>query len=292
MKPSKFHYHAPTTVADAVGLLGEYADEAKVLAGGQSLVPMMSLRLATFGHLVDLNGIDELSGIERSNGHVRVGALTRQSTAEHDPTVSADVPLAAKALPHIGHFQIRNRGTVGGSIAHADPASELPAVALALDATLAAAGPGGERDIGAADFFEGTWQTALADDEILVAIRFPVWGGRSGFAVEEVARRHGDFAICGAVCGVELDGDTVVRAAIAMFGVGGTPVRASAAEQALVAASAGADLATVDLAAIGGEAAAPLTPSADIHASAAYRKQITAVVVRRALSKAIEEARS
>ena len=287
MKPSKFHYHAPTTIDEAVGLLSEYADEAKVLAGGQSLVPMMSLRLATFGHLIDLNKVDGLAGIERTNGHVRIGALTRQSTAEHDATVAVDIPLVAKALPHIGHFQIRNRGTVGGSIAHADPASELPAVSLALDATLDAAGPAGRREIAAADFFEGTWQTVLADDEILTGVRFPVWSGASGFAVEEVARRHGDFALCGAVVGVTLDGDRITKAAIGLFGVGSTPVRAAAAEQALIAAGTGADLS-----AIGREAADPLDPSGDIHASGAYRKQIAAVVVRRALTKAIEEAQS
>lgn len=287
MKPSKFQYHAPTTVDDAVGLLSEHADEAKVLAGGQSLVPMMSLRLATFGHLVDLNKVDGLDAIERANGDVRVGALMRQSAAEHDTTVATDAPLVARALPHVGHFQIRNRGTVGGSIAHADPASELPAVALALDATIEVAGPGGTRDIAAADFFEGTWQTALDDDEILTAVRFPVWDGASGFAVDEVARRHGDFALCGAVCAVTLDGDTVTRAAIGLFGVGPTPLRATAAEQALVAGGATADLTT-----IGREAADPLDPSGDNHASAAYRKQVTAVVVRRALTRAIEEARS
>jgi carbon-monoxide dehydrogenase medium subunit len=287
VKPSKFHYHAPEQVDEAVGLLAEHADEAKVLAGGQSLVPMMSLRLATFGHLVDLNRVDDLAGITRSNGHVRIGALTRQSTAEHDATVAADAPLVARALPHIGHFQIRNRGTVGGSIAHADPASELPAVTLALDATLEAAGADGRREIAASDFFEGMWQTALRDDEILTAVRFPVWDGASGFAVEEVARRHGDFALCGAVVGVTLDGDTVVRAAIGLFGVDSTPIRASAAEQALISAGAGADLAEV-----GREAAAPLDPSDDIHASGAYRKQVAAVVVWRALNTAIEEARS
>lgn len=287
MKPTKFQYHAPAVVDDAVGLLAEHADEAKVLAGGQSLVPMMSLRLATFGHLVDLNRVAGLDAIERSNGHVRVGALVRQATAEHDATVASDAPLVAKALPHIGHFQIRNRGTVGGSIAHADPASELPAVSLALDATLEAAGPAGTRQIAAADFFQGTWQTALADDEILVAVHFPVWGGSSGFGVDEVARRHGDFALCGAVCGVTLDGDTVTKAAIALFGVAATPVRATSAEQALIAGGAG-----TDLAAIGREAAAPLSPSGDIHASGDYRQQVAAVVVRRALTKAIEEARS
>lgn len=287
MKPSKFQYHAPTTVEEAVGLLSEYADEAKVLAGGQSLVPMMSLRLATFGHVIDLNKVGDLAGIERTNGHVQIRALTRQATAEHDATVAGDAPLVAKALPHIGHFQIRNRGTVGGSIAHADPASELPAVALALDATLDAAGPDGRRTIAAAAFFDGTWQTALADDEILTSVRFPVWSGASGFAVEEVARRHGDFALCGAVVGVTLDGDRITKAAIGLFGVGSTPVRAAAAEQALIAAGTGADLS-----AIGREAAEPLDPSGDIHATGAYRKQIAAVVVRRALTKAIEEAQS
>jgi carbon-monoxide dehydrogenase medium subunit len=287
VKPSKFQYHAPTTVGDVVGLLSEHADEAKVLAGGQSLVPLMSLRLATFGHLVDLNRVASLDAIERSNGHVRIGAIVRQATAEHDATIASDVPLVAKALPHIGHFQIRNRGTVGGSIAHADPASELPATALALDATIEAAGPSGTREIAAREFFEGTWQTALADDEILTAVRFPVWGAGSGFGVAEVARRHGDFAICGAVAGMQLDGDRVVKASIAMFGVGPTPVRATSAEQALVAAGTGADLA-----AIGREAAAPLTPTGDLHASGDYRKQVAAVVVRRALTEALEEARS
>ncbi len=285
MKPSRFHYHAPATVAEAVGLLGEHGDEAKVLAGGQSLVPMMSLRWATFAHLVDLNRVAGLDDVERSNGDVRVGAIVRQAQAEHDATVAADAPLLAKALPHIGHFQIRNRGTIGGSLAHCDPASELPAVALALDATLEASGPGGERSIGAADFFDGPFQTTLADDEILTAVRFPVWDGSSGFAVEEVTRRHGDFALCGAVCGVTLDGDAVTRAAIAMFGVGPTAVRATGAEQALIAAGTGADLA-----AVGAEAAARLDPSDDIHASGAYRKQVAAVVVRRALAAAIQEA--
>lgn len=287
MKPSKFRYHAPTTVADAVGLLAQHADEAKVLAGGQSLVPIMSLRLASFGHLVDLNRVGGLDTIERTNGHVRIGAMVRQATAEHDTTVASGAPLVAKALPLIGHFQIRNRGTVGGSIAHADPASELPAVALALEATLEAAGPGGHREIAADGFFEQPWQTGLAEDEILTGVRFPVWDGRSGFAIEEVARRHGDFALCGAVCGITLDGDTVTRAAIALFGVGGTPMRATAAEQALVAAGA-----TADLTAIGEEAAAPLDPSDDIHASGEYRRRVAAVVVRRALARAIEESRS
>jgi len=249
-------------------------------------VPMMSLRLTTFGHLVDINRIVGLDVIERTNGHLRVGACVRQATAEHDASVAAQAPLVARALPHIGHFQIRNRGTVGGSIAHADPASELPAVALALDATMEAAGPDGTRTIAVRDFFTGTWQTALDDNEVLTAVRFPVWDGASGFAVDEVTRRHGDFAICGAACAVTVDGDRVTRAAIAFFGVDGTPVRATEAEHALVAAGVGADLA-----AVGRAAATSIAPTDDLHASGAYRRHVAAVVVQRALGRAIEETR-
>jgi len=285
LKPGRFDYHAPGTVDEAVGLLAAHAESAKVLAGGQSLVPMMSLRLATFEHLVDLNGVAGLASIERSNGDLRIGALVRQATAEHDPTVAAAAPLMARALPHIGHFQIRNRGTIGGSIAHADPASELPAVALALDATLEAAGPGGRRSIPASEFFESTWQTNLRDDEVLTAVVLPVWEATSGFAVEEVARRHGDFAICGAACGVTVRGERVTRAAIALFGVAPTPLRASAAEAALVAAGTGAELAEVAR-----QAAAPLVPNDDLHATGAYRKQVIVTVVRRALARALQEA--
>jgi len=287
LKPSRFVYHAPATVDEAVGLLGEHADSAKVLAGGQSLVPMMSLRLASFDHLVDINRVAGIDTIERTNGDVRIGALVRQAEAEHDPTVKTACPLAARALPHIGHFQIRNRGTVCGSLAHADPASELPAVALALDATMEAAGPAGRREIPAAEFFESTWQTSLDEDELLVAVRFPAWDSSSGFALEEVARRVGDFAICGAACAVTLDGDRVTRAAIALFGVAATPVRAHTAELALTAGGAGSDLGL-----IGREAAAPLTPLDDLHGSGAYRKHVVVPVVRQALARAIEEARA
>jgi len=284
VKPSSFSYHAPTRVEEATALLAEHGDGAKVLAGGQSLVPMLSLRLAAFEHLVDLNKVAGLSSIERSNGHLRVGAIVRQATAEHSPDVAAAAPLLARALPHIGHFQIRNRGTVGGSIAHADPASELPAVALALDATIEAAGPGGTRTIAASDFFVSTWQTALADDEILSAVQFPVWGPGSGFAVEELTRRHGDFALVGAVVGVQVSGASVTKASIGLFGVGPTPLRAADAEAAL--------LSGVDAAEAGRIAATGISPVDDIHASGAYRTQVTAVIVRRAIEAALKEARS
>jgi carbon-monoxide dehydrogenase medium subunit len=286
VKPAPFRYHAPESVTEVVGLLVEHGDEAKPLAGGQSLVPMMSLRLAAYGHIVDLRRVEGLDTIQRVDGAVRIGAMVRQAAAEKDGTVAA-VPMLAKAIPHIGHLQIRNRGTVGGSIAHADPASELPAVALALDAEMEAEGPAGNRRIPAASFFQSTWQTSLGEGEVLTAAVFPVWEGTAGFAVEEVARRHGDFALVGAVVGVALDGERVTRAAIAMLGVGPTPVRCHDAEAALVAGGAHVDLAEVGRAAAGG-----LAPTDDVHASAAYRKHVTPAIVRRALARALEEARS
>jgi carbon-monoxide dehydrogenase medium subunit len=288
VKPAPFEYHAPETVADATGLLREFGDEAKVLAGGQSLVPIMALRLARFEHVVDLNRIGELCGIERRNGTVRIGAMTRQAEVERDPTVAGAAPLLARATPLIGHFQIRNRGTLGGSLAHADPAAEYPAVALALDAEFEVANASGSRTVPASEFFFSTFMTALDADDVLTAVHFPVWGGRSAFAVEEVARRFGDFALTGAVCGVQLDGSgKVERAAIAMLGMGSTPLRATGAEAALIGATAG----DVDLDEVGRTAAAASDPPGDIHASAAYRRSVGAVVVSRALRRAVEEAR-
>jgi carbon-monoxide dehydrogenase medium subunit len=285
VKPSPFRYYAPDRIEDVVDLLVEHGDDAKLLAGGQSLIPMMSLRLAAYGHVVDLRHVEGLDAVERRDGRVRVGAMVRQAVAETDPTVAA-IPLLARAIPHIGHFQIRNRGTVGGSIAHADPASELPAVALALAAEMEATGPAGVRRVPAASFFESTWQTSLAPDEVLTAVEFPAWEGATGFAVEEVARRRGDFALVGAVVGVVVDGERVVKAGIAMLGVGATPVRCHDAEAALKAGGVDGDLSEV-----GRAAAASISPTDDVHASAAYRTHVAPVVVRRALERALEEAR-
>jgi aerobic carbon-monoxide dehydrogenase medium subunit len=287
VKPAPFEYHAPATVSEAAGLLRDFGDEAKVLAGGQSLVPIMALRLARFEHVVDLNRVEELRGIERRNATVGIGAMTRQADVERDATVAGAVPLLARATPLIGHFQIRNRGTLGGSLAHADPAAEYPAVALALDAEFEVANADGSRTVPASEFFVSTFMTALDADDVLTAVRFPVWGGRSGFAVEEVARRFGDFALTGAVCGLQLDGDRVTRAAIALFAMGSTPLRANDAEAALV----GSAVADVDVEEMGRAAAAAASdPPDDIHASAAYRRSVGAVVVARALVRAIEEA--
>ena len=288
MKPAPFEYHAPTTVDEAVGLLRDLGDEAKVLAGGQSLIPMLNLRLARFAALIDLGHVETLGRIERRNGHVAVGAMVRQTTVERSELVRSDIPLLAAATPLIGHFQIRNRGTVGGSIAHADPAAEYPAVALALEAEIDVTGPQGERTVPASTLFEGTWETSLAPDELLTAVRFPVWQRQSGFAVEEVARRHGDFAIAGAACGVQLVDGRIVTASIALFGVAATPVRATPAEQALV----GSGAATVDAVEVGQLASRELIPPDDIHASGALRRRIAAAVVGRAVERAIQEAAS
>ena len=287
MKPAAFEYHAPETVADAAAILAEHADEAKPLAGGQSLVPMLALRLTRFEHLVDLNRVGELSGIRRENGSLVIGAMTRQRAVERDPTIATDVPLLAASVPLIGHSQIRNRGTVGGSVAHADPASELPAVALALDAELEVATASGTRTVVAADFFEGTWATVLADDELLTAIRFPVWEGRCGFAFDEVARRSGDFALAGVAVAVEVDGGgAVVRCAIGLLGLGSTPIRATAAEVALAGRFPTAD----EIAEIAQLAVADLEPPDDIHATASYRTRVGAHLVSRALRRALQEA--
>lgn len=288
MKAAPFDYHAPETVAEAAGLLAEHGDDAKVLAGGQSLLPILALRLTRFGHLVDVNGVAEMHGITRSNGHLRIGAATPQAVAEHDADLAAAVPLLARALPHIGHFQIRNRGTVGGSLAHADPAAEIPAVALALDATIEVASPTGRRTIAAREFFTGFWSTAIGDDDVLTGAVFPVWSGRCGFAIEEVARRHGDFAIAGACAAVELaDDDTVRRCAIGLFGLGSTPERAGAAEASLVGLAA----ADVDPAGVGRRAVEDLTsvPS-DLNGSSDYRRRVGATVTARSLTRALEEA--
>lgn len=289
MKPAPFEYHAPETIADVTSLLAEHGDEAKVLAGGQSLVPMLALRLTRFEHIIDLNGVDELKGVGRTNGTLTVKAGTRQATVEHDAAAGAAVPLLAQAIPLIGHFQIRNRGTVGGSIAHADPASELPAVALALDAELEIAAKSGNRRVPASEFFLGTWTTSVGEDEILAAVHFPVWEGNSGFAVEELARRSGDFALAGVVAAVQVDGSgAVTKSAISFLGMAPTPVRAPSAEAALIGANPSGD----DLKEIGRLAVGDTDPTADVHASAEYRLHVGAHLVARALDRALGAARS
>jgi carbon-monoxide dehydrogenase medium subunit len=288
VKPAPFDYHAPATAAEAVSLLAELGETAKLLAGGQSLIPMLALRLAVFEHLVDLRRVEELRGIERRNGAVRIGAGTTQAAIERSTEIAAAVPLLSRATPFIGHVQIRNRGTIGGSLAHADPAAEYPAAALALDAEFEVLSTAGRRTVPASEFFTGLWSTAVGDDELLTGVTFPVWEGACGFAVHEFARRHGDFAIAGAAVAVQLDGPLVRRCTIGLLGLGSTPERAPAAEAAL----AGAAVADVDPEEIGALAMSALesVPS-DLHGSSEYRRRVGAAMVARAWRAASEDAR-
>jgi carbon-monoxide dehydrogenase medium subunit len=278
VKPAPFRYVAAETVEEVVAALGEHGDEAKILAGGQSLVPLMNMRLAVPGVLVDVNRVAELRGIS-ANGSLEVGAGTRQAVLER----SADAPqLAREALRHVAFPGVRARGTVGGSIAHADPAAELPAVLLALGGEVVARGPGGQRTIAADDLFVTYFTTALQPDEVLTHVRLPREEVLTGFA--EVARKAGDFALAGAAVALSMDGATCRSARIALFGVSDRPLRASGAEQALAGRTL-AEAAT-DAARLASEG---LDAKSDGHASAEYRKEVAGVVVARALAQAGRE---
>jgi carbon-monoxide dehydrogenase medium subunit len=285
MKPSTFEYHAPETISEVVGLLRD-VDDAKVLAGGQSLVPMLALRMARFGHLIDLAGVEELRGVECRDDGVRIGAMTTQAEIERDADIAHAVPLLARATPLIGHFQIRNRGTIGGSLAHADAAAEYPAVAVALKAEIEIIGPGGDRRVPARDFFISPWTTVLADDEVVKAVRFPSNGGSAGYAIEEVARRHGDFALAGVACAIEVSDDIISSAGFGLFGLAYATASSPAAEAALSGTAVG----DVDVAEIARLTCTELDPPADIHASSAYRKHLATGIVARALTRALKEA--
>ena len=288
MKPAAFAYHPAASSAEAAQLLSDLGEDAKLISGGQSLTPMLAMRLVRFDHLVDISRSADLRGISRSNGTLVVRAATPDVQVERSDVVAASVPLLTKVTPLIGHFQIRNRGTIGGSIAHADPAAEYPAVALALDATLECQSVRGTRLIDAADYFVGIWSTSMEPDELLTAIHFPVWSGRCGFGVSEFARRHGDFAIAGAVAAVELDAANVIaRCSIAMFGVSGQPERAVSTEARLVGSSAG-DLTPAE---VGASAVADVaSPADDVNMPAAYRMSVAASMVAAAWTKALTEA--
>ena len=287
MKLPPVEYEAPTTVAEATDLLAEHGDEASVLAGGQSLIPLLALRLARPEVLIDVNGIAELSGMSAEDGRVAIGATTREYVAEESEIVADAVPLLAAALPFIGHEAIRSRGTIGGSLAHADPAAELPAVARALDAEFVVRGQSGVRVIPAAQWFEGYLTTSRSPDELLVEVRFPAARRGTGTSFQEVARRHGDFAMVGLAASLVMSGEVISDARLAFAGVADVPVRAAAAENLLVGERPSADL--FDEAAR--RATEDLDPPADLHGSSDYRKTIAAAVVRRGLRAAADNAR-
>jgi len=293
VKPASFDYHRPGTIEDAVTLLaelGDLGDGAKILAGGQSLVPMLSMRLAYFDHLIDVSRLGELQGIDRTGQELWIGAGTTDAKVGADAQVRQAVPLLTKVTPFVGHFQIRNRGTLGGSIAHADAAGEYPAVALALDAVMEVLSPRGRREIAATDFFAGLWETTMEPDEVLTGVRFPVWNGRSGFSVHEFSRRHGDFAIAGALVAVELDDDDrVSRCGIGLLGLGSTPRRATAAEAAVI----GKPVSELVPEEIGRAAMSGLDDvRSDLQGSASYRTRVGATMAARAWNEAINEARA
>jgi aerobic carbon-monoxide dehydrogenase medium subunit len=281
--PIPFDYVAPESLDEALSALANGGEDAKVLAGGQSLVPMMNFRLTRPPALVDITRIPDLRYVLREDGVLRIGALTVHREVEHlrDPDLVAGYELLPRAARWVGHYPIRTRGTFGGSVAHADPSAEWCMLAVLLDATIVVAGPNGEREIAAADFFLGFFTTAMEPGELLVEVRFP--RPRPHAALQEFARRHGDFAIVAAAAAVDLDGDRIAGARIVVGGVDEVPLRVEAAEQAVDGAPAGMEAFTE----AGRAAGQAVEPSSDVHGSAEYRKELTAVLVRRALAEAV-----
>lgn len=288
MKPAPFDYYAPDSLDEALMLLAEHGDAAKPIAGGQSLVPTMNFRLAQPSVLVDLNRISSLFGIHADQGGgLRVGAMTRQRAVERSPLVAERAPLVAETMPFIAHPQIRNRGTFGGSIAHADPAAELPALAVVLDMGLTAQSQRGQRQLAAGDFFLGLFETALEPDELLVEVQIPALPARTGVAFEEIARRHGDYALVGAAAVVTLDGSgRVASSRLAFLSIGDGPVVVRGAGRALQGEAPTDEAIRAAAAAIHEE----IEPQGDVHATAAYRRYLAEVLARRTLARAAARA--
>jgi carbon-monoxide dehydrogenase medium subunit len=281
MKPPPFSYHDPRTVADAVALLGRL-DNAKLLAGGQSLMPMLNFRFVQPDHIVDLNRVEGLSYIREANGALEIGAMTRQRDLEFSDVVRARLPIMHEALLQVGHRQTRNRGTIGGSLCHLDPAAELVSLATGYDATVTVAGPNGQRQIPFAQFPVAYMTPAIEPTEILVGVRFPQWAPRHGYAFVEFSRRHGDFAITSAAALLEADaGGKITRASVTIGGMGTAPVRARELEQAITGQAPSAQLFRDAC-----ESCRKLEAIDDIHAPASYRQHLAAVLSRRALEKA------
>lgn len=281
MKAAPFEYHAPRTVAEAVDMMGSL-DNAKALAGGQSLVPMMNFRYVMPDHIVDLNTVDALAGIAEEGDVIRIGATTRQRDVEFSKLIGQRLPLFHAALAHVGHRQTRNRGTVGGSLVHADPSAETPTVLSALDARVKIAGPRGERDIEMDSFNLAFMTTAVDWDEIAVGVEITPWPAGHGYSFQEFARRHGDFAVAGVAVLLSLDaGGRIARAAISVCGIGIGPVRLHQAEQALVQQAP-----TLEAFRHAASLAGKLDATADFHASTEYRQHLARTLTLRALQEA------
>lgn len=286
MIPGEFEYHAPSTLDEAIALLGRLGDDAKLLAGGHSLIPAMRFRLAAPEHLIDMNRIDGLSYVREEGGYLAVGAMTRESELEHSDLVASRYPMLADAGRMIADPLVRNRGTVGGNVAHADPANDHPAVMLAFGATLVAAGPSGRREIPVDDFFVGLFESSLQPDEILVEVRIPAPQAGSSGAYEKFERKVGDYAISAAGVQLAMSGNTCTAARIGLTNVSPVPMRAMAAEAALV----GKELTDEVLEAAGQAAAQECDPSADLRGSVDYKRDVTRVLVKRAIRSAVSRA--
>jgi carbon-monoxide dehydrogenase medium subunit len=281
MKPAPFDYHVPRSIEETAGLLASL-DNAKLLAGGQSLVPMMNFRYVIVDHVIDLAKVNGLAGITIEGGILRIGAMTRQRELEFSPQIAQNCPLMRAALAHVGHRQTRNRGTIGGSLAHADPAAELPAVCAAHDATVDITSARGTRKVPFAEFPVAFMTTAVEPDEFVTAIEIPLWPAGHGYSFHEYARRHGDFAIVGAAALLDLDsGHTVRRASLTLCGVATGPLRMSEAEKLLTGRRLDGDSARAAAA-----TASAVSPISDIHASADYRRHLAEVLAFRALRDA------
>jgi len=279
----RFDYNAPSTLDEVLALLTEHGDEGKVLAGGQSLIPLLSMRLARPTQVVDINGVAGLDSIGVEGDTITFGATVRERQAERSAVVADRLPLLAEALPYIGHAAIRTRGTIGGTVAHSDASAEIPCVVAALDGEVLVRSTRGDRVIAATDFFQGHFTTAMDDDECLIEVRVPAQDPAAGCAFREVARRHGDFALVGVATTLTLGGDgRIAESRIALMGMADVPYRARAAEAALVGAEPTLDTFT----AAAETAVADLSPASDVHGSAAYRSQLARVTVRRALTAA------
>jgi aerobic carbon-monoxide dehydrogenase medium subunit len=285
MKPARFEYHRPTSLAETFDLLDRYGDDGRILAGGQSLVPALNMRLATPRAVIDINRLPGLDDVRLAPEGLVIGALTRQEALERSALVREHAPLLAAAVPHVGHAAIRARGTVGGSLALADPAAELPACAVALDATIRVGSRRGSRSVAAADFFRGVYTTAVGPGEVVTEIVVPpAPGWRAGF--QELARRHGDFALAGLAARLRVEGRAVREARLVFFGVGTRPVRARGAETALAGRSADAPALT----AAGRALERDLDPPGDIHASPALRRHLAGVLLARVIRRTMDGA--
>jgi CO/xanthine dehydrogenase FAD-binding subunit len=283
MKPAPFNLLRPKSVDEALAVLQSHGDEAKVLAGGQSLVPLMNFRLAQPHNLIDLNGVEGLDQIKLDDQILSLGAMVRQRDVERSPAIAERLPILREAIEQVGHPAIRNRGTVGGSLVHADPSAELPLLAVALDATFHLRSARTSRLVAAKDFYQGYLLTDIASDELLVAIDFQLPPADSGWCCTEMARRHGDFAIVAVAVLLGCGRDRRIDfARVALGGVGPAPLRMIGAEQALLGEPPGTEL----FRGAGDVAAQAMDPPADIHASSSYRRHLTDVLVRRALTTA------